>query len=610
MTRRPPHVSGAHESAGDRVVEQGRASMDRRLLKTLTSVRRLIYVLAGSGVLIGLLIIAQAEILAVIVSRVYLQHAVLSQLHQDLMLFLGIILARVLITGLSENWSLNLATEAQVTLRRRLLTQIFRTGPMALATENSGSLVTTAIQGIDDLELFLARYFPQVLMTAIVPTLVFIRVMSRDWVSGLLLLITFPLIPLFMILIGRYTDGKTARQFDALSRLNGHFLDLLQGMETLKLFGRSQAQAKGVEETSERFREATMATLRIAFLSGMVLELLASLSMAMIAVAIGLRLIGGTLRFETGFMILILVPEFYMPWRALGAKFHDSLKGLTASKQIFSILDAPQWAKGTGSIKLPDNGPWSIELDHLVFTYPGRTSPALAGVSAKVMAGEHLALVGPSGSGKSTILALLLGLGPYAGSIRVDGIELSALDMQWWRNQMTWVGQRPYLFDATVRENLLAARANASHDDLRRALRQADALDFIDDLSQGLDTPLGQEGVRLSAGQRQRLALARAFLRNTPVLIFDEPSQNLDLAGEDLLSQAMVRLIEGRTAITIAHRLSTVTQADRVIVLEQGLVVQNGTVSDLAQQPGIFQQFVRDYPGGQAYADPTLPQIL
>lgn len=571
--------------------------MDRRLWQSFGSIRRLLYVLGATSAALGFLIIAQAGTLAAIVSRVYRHHATLVTVEPLLVALIMVIGVRALVTGLTETWSLNLATQTQVTLRQRLLKHLFDSGPLALDSTNAGSLVSTAVQGIDDLEIFLARYLPQVLMTAIVPALIFLRVVSRDWLSSVILVVTVPLILFFMILVGRYTEGKTARQWQALSHLNGHFLDVLHGMETLKLFGRSRTQAKGIYESSDAFRRSTMATLRVAFLSGLILELLASLSMAVIAVEIGLRLIAGAIPFETAFMILILIPEFYGPWRNLGSKFHDSLKGLTATEQLFRVLDAPMWVKGSGTATLPHSGPWPIEASHLHFTYPARTDPALKDINFHLQAGEHLAMIGPSGSGKSTLATLMLGLGPYQGSFRIGGTELSALDQAWWRNQVTWINQHPYFFDGSVRDNLAIARPDATEEQLWWALDQADAVGFVASLPEGLDSRLGQEGRQLSAGQRQRLALARAFLRETPIVVFDEATQNLDPASEEALQAPLRTLMQGRSAIMIAHRLSTILSADRVLVLDHGQVEEFGSVQKLSRVKGRFRHYLEQYQG-------------
>lgn len=383
-----------------------------------------------------------------------------------------------------------------------------------------------------------------------------------------------------------------------MAHLNGHFLDILHGLETLKLFGRSRTQARGIYAASDAFRRTTMATLRVAFLSGLVLELLASLSMAVVAVELGLRLIAGAIPFDIALMILILIPDFYGPWRALGGKFHDSLKGLAAIDHLFSVLDAPKWVHGAGTRVLSESGPWPMTARGLRFTYPGRTVPALDGLDLDLAPREHLAIIGPSGSGKSTLVTLLFGLGPYEGSLTVGGTELSELALGWWRTQVTWIHQHPYLFFGNVRDNLRIARPGATDDELWWALDQAAGRRFVESLPEGLDTPLGQEGHRISAGQRQHLAIARAFLRDSPVVVFDEPTQNLDPASESALQAALETLLDGRSAILIAHRLSTILRADRVVTMHRGRVEQTGTLDELRRQPGRFRQYLAQFEGG------------
>lgn len=585
--------------------------MDRRLFKEIYAAKRLMIGLGAFGAVAGILSVAQAALLARIVSRVYIYHASLTAVRSLSILLLTAIACRALVAGITENWSLRGAALTQMQLRQRFVEWLLEAGAVADARPETGTLATLAIQGIDDFEVFLARYVPQMMVTATVPAVVWIGIVVHDWVSGLLILVTLPLIPLFMYLIGRQAETHSKRQVSLMKRLNGHLLDVLHGLETLKLFGRSREQAGTVYRQSEAFRASTMATLRIAFLSGLVLELIASLSMAFVAVAIGLRLTHAELSFETAFMVLVLVPEFYMPWRNLSAKFHDALKGTTAAQQIFDLVDAFPTVAPTAGIGVTTPGPWALEWENVSYTHRGRTTPALRSVSLSLAEGEHLAIVGPSGSGKSTFVQLLLGAYAYSGAIRVAGVPLQRLDIGWWRRQMSWITQHPYLFEGTIRDNLHRVAHGATEAEILESLVRSGAWDFVSRLPKGWDTAVGQEGFRLSGGQRQQLALARAFLLQNPIVVFDEPTQNLDLSSEGTLLNAIHALGQGRTTITIAHRLATVLNADRVLVLRNGKAVQYGTPEDLMEQDGLYRSLVEAYLGRKppyaAYqADPAL----
>lgn len=569
--------------------------MDLRLLRRIRALKPLVVGLAIAGTLTGILIVLQAGVLSRIVAMVYLGHATWAQAWPFSIALLAVIFGRAAVAGMAEHWALDHAAATEMALRQQFVRCLVEAGPLAARLCDTGGLVTLAVGGIEELEIFLARYFPQIIVTAAVPAMVWIAVMWRDWVSGLILLGTLPLIPLFMMLIGIGADHQAKRQVAVMSRLSGHFLDVIQGLDTLKLFGRSRAQAQTVHNQSEAFRAATMATLRIAFLSGMVLELIASLSMAFIAVAVGLRLIHGQLAFQTAFMVLVLAPEFYIPWRSLGSKFHEGLKGASAAKEIFNVMEESRPVRVGGQARPSGTGPWAIAWNTVSFSYPGRSIPALDGITARLEAGGHLAVVGPSGSGKSTLVQLFLGLNPFDGEIRIGDASLAEMDLTWWRHQMSWVTQRPYLFDGSILDNLLHVAPGASSKDVASALARAGLWDWIASLPRGWDTAIGEEGVLLSGGERQRVALARAFLLDSPVVIFDEPTQNLDLAGEAALLDAIERLSHGRTAITIAHRLATVMRADHVLVLEDGKMSQWGTPAELARRPGLYRSLLEAY---------------
>jgi len=412
--------------------------------------------------------------------------------------------------------------------------------------------------------------------------LIVFAVIRVDLISALVLFITGPLIPFFMILIGNYSQVLTQRHWRKLNRLHAYFLDIIQGLPTLKILGRSREQIRQVRQASEDFRVATMDVLRVTFLSALTLEMAATISTAVIAVEIGLRLLYGKIAFEQAFFVLLLAPEFYQPLRQLGARFHAGMAGVEAAGSIFKILDAsgiksvgeekdhkqqPQ-AKGPSfAIKSEATEPL-IRFENVSLTYqPGRI--ALQGVSFEIRAGEKLAVIGPSGGGKSTLASLLLRfIEPDEGRILWAGKPLYDIEIDQWRDKVGWVPQKPYLLNDTIETNLRIGRPTASREELIRAAQMAQAHDFICALPEGYATPLGERGVRLSAGEAQRIALARAFLKDAEFVILDEATSHLDVENEAALQRAINSLLHERTVLVIAHRLSTLKQVDRVLVLD------------------------------------------
>jgi ATP-binding cassette subfamily C protein CydD len=401
-----------------------------------------------------------------------------------------------------------------------------------------------------------------------------------------------------MALIGEAANRMTQRQWQALSSLSGHLLDRLQGLTTLKLLGRSQVEIALLRQRSIEFRDRTMAVLRVAFLSALVLEWVATLSTAIVAVEIGLRLLSGNLGFESAFFVLLLAPEFYIPLRMLGLRFHAGAAGAAAAVHIFDVLEQQPLAQARGSLQeIPPDA--AISFQNVYYKYPGAEHPALQNLGFTWKSGETLALVGPSGGGKSTIANLLLGFDqPTQGVILLNGVSLASFDPTAWREQIAWVPQNPYLFMDSVEENLRLANPQASQAAIIDACAQANALAFIERLPQGFQTMIGERGHRLSGGQAQRLALARAFLKNAPRIILDEATANLDPDTENRIHSAMQRLQVNRTTLIIAHRLTTTLRADRVLVLHQGRILESGNPRDLLKQQGAYWRMMHAYQNG------------
>ncbi|MFJ8663253.1 thiol reductant ABC exporter subunit CydD [Streptomyces sp. NPDC093795] len=555
--------------------------IDPRLLRYARATRVFLIAVVFLGLVGAALVIAQAMFIAEIVVGAFQKGQSVADLTTPLLLLAGVAAARGLVSWLTELAAHRASAAVKSELRGRLLDRAAALGPGWLSGQKAGSLIALATRGVDALDDYFARYLPQLGLAVVVPVAVLARIVTEDWVSAAIIVVTLPLIPLFMILIGWYTQARMDRQWKLLSRLSGHFLDVVAGLPTLKIFGRAKAQAESIRSITSEYRRATMRTLRIAFLSSFALELLATLSVALVAVTIGMRLVHGELDLYVGLVILILAPEAYLPLRQVGAQFHAAAEGLAAAEEIFEVLEQPVRVGGAGpraGVAVP--GSVRLELEGVTVRHAGRAEPSLDAATLTVQPGETVALVGPSGAGKSTLLDVVLGFAvpEEGGSVRVGGEDLAAVDLEEWRSRIAWVPQRPYLFAGTIAENVRLARPDASDEAVRDALRDAGADGFVAGLPRGLDTVLGEDGSGLSAGQRQRLALARAFLADRPLLLLDEPTAALDGATEAGVVEAVRRLAAGRTVLLVVHRPALLAVADRVVGLAPAGVPSRGGV--------------------------------
>ncbi|MCL7379567.1 thiol reductant ABC exporter subunit CydD [Streptomyces sp. 35G-GA-8] len=538
--------------------------IDPRLLRYARATRFFLVAVVVLGVAGAGLVIAQAMLIAEVVVGGFQRGFDGSDLRTPLLLLVAVAAGRGLVSWLTELAAHRASAAVKSELRGRLLERAAELGPGWLSGQRVGSLVALATRGVDALDDYFARYLPQLGLAVVVPVAVLARIVTEDWVSAAIIVVTLPLIPLFMVLIGWATQARMDRQWRLLSRLSGHFLDVVAGLPTLKVFGRAKAQAEAIRTITSEYRQATLRTLRIAFLSSFALELLATLSVALVAVTIGMRLVHGELDLYTGLVVLILAPEAYLPIRQVGAQYHAAAEGLSAAEEIFTVLETEPPAGGTGEVP----GVPRLELDGVTVRHQGRTEPSLDEATLTVEPGETVALVGPSGIGKTTLLNVVLGFAaPDEGRVRVDGRDLASLDMERWRERIAWVPQRPYLFAGTIAENVRLARPDADDTAVRDALRDAGAYDFVAALPEGPDTVLGEDGAGLSAGQRQRLALARAFLADRPLLLLDEPTAALDGETEAGIVEAVRRLAVGRTVLLVVHRPALLAVADRVVTL-------------------------------------------
>jgi thiol reductant ABC exporter CydD subunit len=437
----------------------------------------------------------------------------------------------------------------------------------------AGEVATAAVQGVDALDAYFARYLPQVVLAALVPAVVLVWTAAVDPMSAAIMLLTLPLIPVFMVLIGRSTQARTRARWLALSRLSNHFLDVVRGLPTLRAFNRGDAQAQRIEATSEAYRHTTMQVLRVSFLSGAVLDLMATVATALVAVTLGVRLIGGGVELRAALTVLLLTPELYAPLRALAAQFHASADGLAAAERILDLIEGG--APTGGGAQAPPLSWRTVRLQGVTLANPGRGGRVLDGFELELRRGEVVALVGPSGAGKSTVASLLLGLRrPDAGAVTVDGTDLAALDPAAWRRQLAWLPQRPTLFRGSVRDNIAMGDPSAPDSRVQAAAALAGVDAFIGELRSGYATRVGEGGRELSAGEARRVALARALLRQAPLLILDEPTANLDAASADLVARSIRRVAPGRAVLLIEHRPELASMADRVVRIDGGSAVE------------------------------------
>jgi thiol reductant ABC exporter CydD subunit len=554
-------------------------AVDPRLLRQAQAARGYLTVTIGLGLAGAVLILAQAGLLAHALATAA-RGTGTAALAGTLLALLAVVLARAAVTGGGEAAALRAAAAVKSRLRRALAGHALRLGPGWLAGRPTGELAALATRGLDGLDPYFTRYLPQLVLAVLVPAAVLARVLAADWISAVIIAVTLPLIPVFAVLVGWHTKASTRRQWRLLATLSGHFLDVVEGLPTLKVFGRAKPQEKVIAEVTGRYRAVTMATLRVAFLSALVLELAAAVATALVAVEVGLRLLYGHLDYQTALLVLLLTPEAYLPLRAVASQYHASMEGAAAAGRVLDILDTEPPGPvdpGPGQPARPvrvDVRAGEIRLEDVTVTHPGRPRPALARVRLVIRPGERVVLTGPSGAGKSTLFALLLGFAqPTEGTVRVGPASLAGVDLAHWRDQIGWVPQRPYLFAGTAAENIALGRPGASSEEIQRAAHLAGAADFIEAWPAGYGTPLGEHAQRLSSGERQRIALARAFLRDAPLLLLDEPAAHLDPAGAHRLGRVIDALPADRTVIVITHGRWLGAHPGREIRLDAGRLV-------------------------------------
>lgn len=547
------------------------------------------------GFVSGVLIIGQAWILARI-----LQHMIMENIPREalLMPFIQLVLVFILrawVVWLRERVGFHAGQQIRFEIRRQVLDRLQQAGPAWIQGKPAGSWATLILEQIDDMHDYYARYLPQMALAACVPLLIVVAIFPSNWVAALILLATAPLIPLFMALVGMGAADANRRNFLALARLSGHFLDRLRGMDTLRIFGRGEAETESIREASQDFRQRTMEVLRLAFLSSGVLEFFTSLSIALVAVYFGFSYLGElnfgsygmTVTLFSGFLALILAPEFFQPLRDLGTFYHAKAQAVGAADSLKTFLEAPLAQPEQGEQILDTSEPVTLHAKDLFITSP--EGKMLVGpLNFTLNAGQRAVLVGQSGSGKSSLLNALAGFLPYSGSLQMNGVELRHLQPEGWHRMMSWVGQNPQLPATTLRENVLLGNPDASEDQLFSALERAWVNEFLPQLPDGVDTVVGEQAARLSVGQAQRVAVARALIAPCRLLLLDEPAASLDAHSEQRIMQALSEASTQQTTLMVTHQLEGLMDWDVIWVMENGQIIEQGTYQQLVDANGVF----------------------
>ncbi|WP_449556814.1 heme ABC transporter permease/ATP-binding protein CydD [Huaxiibacter chinensis] len=547
------------------------------------------------GFISGLLIVGQAWLLARILNHMIMEDIPREALLLPFIVLVLVFILRAWVVWLRERVGFHAGQHIRYEIRRKVLDRLQQAGPAWIQGKPAGSWATLILELIDDMHDYYARYLPQMALAVFVPLLIVIAIFPTNWVAALILLGTAPLIPMFMAMVGMGAADANRRNFLALGRLSGHFLDRLRGMETLRVFGRGEAETENIRLASQDFRQRTMEVLRMAFLSSGVLEFFTSLSIALVAVYFGFSYLGaldfghyGTaVTLSAGFLALILAPEFFQPLRDLGTFYHAKAQAVGAADSLKTFLETPLAHPERGDVTLNAKEPVSLEAEDLCILSP--EGKILAGpLTFSLPAGHRVVLVGTSGSGKTSLLNTLAGFMAYSGSLRINGTELRSLEPDAWRRQLSWVGQNPQLPAPTLRDNVLLARPDARENELNAVLDRAWVSEFLPGLPKGLDTVIGDQAAGLSVGQAQRVAVARALLNPCQLMLLDEPAASLDAHSEQRVMHSLNEASTQQTTLMVTHQLEGIADWDHIWVMDNGRLVEQGDFATLAAAQGHF----------------------
>ncbi|SES15784.1 thiol reductant ABC exporter subunit CydD [Salisediminibacterium halotolerans] len=562
-------------------------------------------ILIAGSLLMGITIVAMAYFIVAVVDLVFLQGASFDETTGYLFGLAVVLLLRALLTYLNGRTGIYMAAKIKARFRKNLA-DTYRQNPLETAiTGQTGEKVSVYVDAVDDIDGYFRNYYPQLMQSSVVPLVLLGAIFYANWISGLIILVTAPFIPIAMIVVGKNAEKKSEEQMEELNRFSGTFLDILQGLATLKFFGRSKEKADVLEKSSLAYRDQTMGVLRVAFLTSLMLEFISMLSIAIVALEVGLRLvIYDQLSFFTAFFVLILTPEFFASLKELGTAFHNGKASTGAAERVMGELNKgdkePQRAEKDVQYRIESKEtPPEITLEAVRFSYRD-DSAVIKGVDAVIPSGSQTAVIGPSGAGKTTVLNLLAGLAqPDEGTVSVNGVDLQAIYEEDWFRQISYITQEPYIFSGTIRENaVIGMEADVSGPELEEAVEKAGMRPVIEELPDGFATVVGEGGRQLSGGEKQRLALVRAFLKKPRVILFDEPTVGLDLRTEQILRCSIEELSQGATMITVAHRLHTIRHADQLLYLEGGILQGQGTHEELLAKLPAYQEMVRVHRGG------------
>ena len=573
----------------------------RWLLQQIKPARYWLLASLFSGLLSGVLLIVQAAVLARMIHALVMENAPRGELTGAFFQVLALVIARGICAWIREFSGFRAGARVRVTVRAILLQKLQCLGPLVVAERPAGSWSAIAVEQVEELQAFIARYLPQMALAVMIPAVMLAVAFPQSWVVGVVFLFTAPLIPIFMILVGMKAAEANRRNFQALSRLGGFFLDRLQGLETLRLFQRTGFAREQLDQASEDFRIKTMQVLRLAFLSSTVLEFFASVSIAVVAVFLGMTFLGhltfgGQVSLYTGLFLLLLAPEYYQPLRELGTHYHAKAKAVAATEEILEVLNRPEPQGHGGQLPCPVELPLSISVNNLCVSprigVPAKKHPLLLDrLSFTIEPGARVGIIGRSGAGKTTLINTLMGFWQYQGDIMLAGQPLSATSLTSWRQQIAWLGQQPLIIHGTLYDNIAFGRPIPRVQCLD-ALNRAQGKDILARLPDGLDSVLKEQGGNLSVGQAQRIALARALVLPVNLLILDEPTASLDAVSEALVNEALATIPADCTVLTITHRLSQLNNMDQILLLDKGRLVANGSPAVLARESIPYQQFI------------------